>query len=58
MHAKNISGKSRKDKLLTRVFSSRQVRWDSILRVSSKIHDMFSLHYPYGKLLNCFTYFF
>ena len=27
--------------IVTRLFLSRQVRWDLILRVSRKIHDMF-----------------
>ena len=31
-------------KALTRLFSSRQVRWDLILRVSRKINDMFLVY--------------
>ena len=31
-------------KALTRLFSSRQVRWDLILRVSRKINDMFLIY--------------
>ena len=46
--------------IVTRLFLSRQVRWDLILRVSRKIHDMFNLftlfRWPTPKLLQRFPW--